>query len=252
MLLAALIFSSSASWGQLLVRKGAASQVISESFNNGDWLSTSARMPNDGFYVNRGKPATFFGIVSGTNERVMLLNPRNVPQYTRYGYYSSVPILPGVEVEARINTLQQGGTAFDGLFQLWVVNAVDSSKFVSIGMNAIGNDGSIRIATWTGLQEINSSQNFPYCLCLAGNTESFQFTNDTWYRVRITDKTDRTIDVSVWSDDGTQKLISHTFAYPLSDVGSRMYAGFSQVRGTAPTLHDLLVAVDSFTVKKIN
>ena len=87
---------------------GAGTRNISETFDNGFWQSTNARMPNDAFYVNRGKPATSFGLVSGSNERVMLLNPKSVPQYTRYGYYSSVQVLPGIEVEARINTLQQG------------------------------------------------------------------------------------------------------------------------------------------------
>jgi hypothetical protein len=146
--------------------------------------------------------------------------------------------LPGVvgEVESRLNTLQQGGSVIDGLFDLWLVNSSDHSRFVRVGM--FGDRGDT-LRSWT-----YSSSLSPYSTAGQENLPPFAYQNNTWYRLRISQFPGKPLEVSIWNDAGDTRLVFHRFPHTLAELGSSFQIGFSQWMGGPNRRNSMLSAID--------
>jgi hypothetical protein len=109
------------------------------AFSEG-WLAYLGALPDESlepfagariFYVT-GLPLPFSQI---GNDRVAILSFQNAPREARFGYVSQAVLTGTVgEVEARINTLDQGDPYIDGLFDLWLVYSEAHDRFVRVGL----------------------------------------------------------------------------------------------------------------------
>jgi hypothetical protein len=124
----------------------------------------------------------------------------------------------GGTVEARFNTLTQDGTRIDGLVDLWLLNATDPSKYVRVGLFGSGFSHD---RAWDFASSVDGSF----------AEEGVNYTNDTWYRVRI-DATAGNLSVSLWNDAGTTELKHHDFSHNLATLGDTFRVGLGQFLGT--------------------
>ena len=148
---------------------------------------------------------------------------------TRRGLVTD-PVLSGTEgvVEARFNTVTQNSLIIDGLFDLWLINSTDSTKYVHV--SPFGSQYSaFRVLTFAS--SIDGYNYTPY-----------SYRNSTWYRLRITSSGDR-LDVGLWSDSGTE-LVGHTFSHGLSALGTDFRIGIAQWMGTPDGTYTTDCAVD--------
>jgi hypothetical protein len=196
------------------------------------WTASPGSLPDESLAPFRPNTVAYAGgqrvtltTIDGAN--VARLSVENAPRWTRFGYLS-LATLPGAvgEVEARINTLDQGGTFIDGLFDLWLVNSFDHRRFVRVGLFGDRFDS---LRSWT-----YSSSLSPYSTVSPEDSQHlppFSYQNNTWYRVRISQFPGLPLEVSIWNDAGDTRLVSHQFAHTLADLGSSFQVGISQWNG---------------------
>jgi len=201
-----------------------------------DWAGTSGELPFESLaplqtygIPHVGPPGFTFSTIGGTS--VISLHSASVPANSRLGFVSRA-ILDGStgQIEARVNTQDQGDPNIDGLFELWLVNADDKSKYVRLGFFGDMFDTQRK---WTS----------------STNTEGFQappfsYLSNTWYRLRISQLPEASLEVSIWNDAGSEKLVSRTFSHNLLSLGSRFRVGFSQFMGSTDGSKSLKSAVD--------
>lgn len=219
-----------------------ASPIFYEGFDGAfsqPWISSPGALPPvplDPFRPQTvqyaGAPTFSFCTVDGSD--VLRMNTMHGPSWTRFGFRSDITVAgPSIEVEARINTLDQGGPNIDGLFDLWLIDSHDPSKYVQVGLFADWFD--TRRAWYFG------SSDGPFLM------PDFAFTSSTWYRLRIS-RSPESLEVSVWSDAGDAKLVWHSFDCAVGLPGSDFHIGFSQWQGGVDGTHSLLSGVDYIQV----
>lgn len=224
-----------------------ASWTFYEDFDGGfsqSWNSASGALPTESLAPVRtygipdvGPPTYSFDSVDAAS--VITMHTTTVPNNTRMGFISDAVLSGSIgQVEARINTLDQGGPNIDGLFDLWLVNADDSSNYVTFGL--FDNDfDTQRIWTYaTSISDFDQSQAVAY-------------QSNTWYKLRITQAPDQNLAISIWDDAGTTELASKTFDFELAALGSDFRVGFSQWMGDADNSHSLLSAVDYISASPV-
>jgi hypothetical protein len=216
-----------------------------ESFDGGftqAWTAAPGAFPTESLSPFRpntvgyaGGQGVTFTKIDGAN--VAQLSVTNAPSWTRYGYLSVASLRGTIgEVEVRLNTLDQGVPFIDGMFDLWLVNSADHSRYVRMGLFG---DHYATLRSWT-----YSSSLSPYSTAGDQNLPPFVFQNDTWYRLRISQLPGRPLEVSIWDDSGNTRLISHRFPHTLADLGDSFQIGFSQWMGGPNRTNSLLCAVD--------
>ncbi|MGE3241017.1 MAG: hypothetical protein AB7G28_15220 [Pirellulales bacterium] len=132
-------------------------------------------------------------------------------------------------VEARINTLSQASGPIDGLFDLWLMNADDRSKYVRVDLfNAFG---TVHLVRWSSSID-------------GGGEIVPPWENNTYYRVQIIAGPNDNLEVRLKSDDLTTTLASHVFNHALSDLGTTFQIGFAQLMGVPQGAGINDVAVD--------
>jgi hypothetical protein len=168
---------------------------------------------------------------------VLQANVVQAASWSRYGAVTTDAFaLTYGTVEARINTLDQNETNIDGLFELWLLNADDHTKNVHV---ALFSDNNSVNRSW--IYTLSGSE-FP---TVAPDTlPPFEYADNTWYRVRITQLPGFPLRVSVWSDDALTQHVCHEFDTTLTSVGSRFQIGISQFMGGPHLTNSLLSAVD--------
>jgi hypothetical protein len=211
------------------------------------WNGTPGVLPAQSLIPFREQTVTHVGDTGKTfstlgDAGVVVLNAVNAPSWSRYGAVASAvfPMTYGV-VEARINTLEQGGSNIDGLFDLWLLNASDHTRYVHVGLFGDQYD---TLRSWI---YVSNGSLIP--LSAPDTLPEFSYKNNTWYRVRITQLPGLPLRVSVWSDDLSTELVSFDFDLDLADVGSEFRIGVSQWMGGPHLTHSLLSAVDYVSVK---
>jgi hypothetical protein len=139
----------------LLSTADAAVSTFFEEFDGGfsqAWDVSPGALPSESLVPFRpnvvsyaGGQGVTFTAVDGVG--VARLGIQNAPSWTRLGYLSRVSLADTVgEAEARISTLAQGGSTIDGLFDLWLVNSQDHTRFVRVGMFG---DRADTLRSWT-------------------------------------------------------------------------------------------------------
>jgi hypothetical protein len=204
------------------------------------WTSTPGVLPPESMapiypsntIVDVGPPTYSFGTLDGAS--VLDMDTVSATPNERFGFLSQAVLSGSTGVlDARINTLDQGSAtnSDDGLFDLWLVNSTDPSEYVRVGL--YGNYSDTQRTWWFSATNTGVIQ------------PSFAYTNNTWYDLRITSEPGQNLNVSIWNDAGTTQLVSYTFGFPLSALGSQFQIGFSQEHGLigAPN-YSLLSAVD--------
>jgi hypothetical protein len=216
-----------------------------EGFDEGltrSWEAFPGALPDESLapfdshtVVYGGPPPLSFGGVGDAD--VAVLHVSRSPSFCRFGMVTR-DRLKGSEgmVEARVNTLYQGGLYIDGLFDLWLVNSQDSRRFVRVGL--FGDNWATR-PSWT----YSSSFGF-YSQAGPDALPWFPFQSATWYRVRVIQRPKENVEVSIWNDRGTRRLVSHTFPFSLSLLGNSFRIGISQWMGGPNGTHSMLCAVD--------
>lgn len=221
-----------------------------ESFDRGfsqSWITADGSFPTESLFPFRpnrvpyagGQDVAFQTLDGAGVARLSIVNP---PSWTRFGFLSRSSLAGSAgEIEARVNPLTQGGVIANGLFDLWLVNSGDHTKFVRVGL--FGDIGDT-LRSWTYSSSLTSystgGSNPQYLPALA-------YRNNTWYRVRITQLPGQTLEVSVWDDAGTIRLVSHRLPHTLADLGSSFQIGFSQWMGGPHLSNSLYCAIDSIS-----
>jgi hypothetical protein len=182
---------------------------------------TSNRFPAEPNVTNDAEPLSLGFSPLGDGQSLHMRNLFNAPLLRRGLLSVSTVSGPCGVVEARINTLAQGGRAtssnIDGLADLWLISASDNRRFVHVGLFS-GNFGDVRVVYF------NSS--FPE----GGDNAPFAYANNTWYRLRIS-ATDTAVRVAIWDDAGSAELAFHEYPHSLSDLGQTFRIGISQHMG---------------------
>ena len=181
-----------------------------------------------------GAPNYTFSIF-GTNTVLRLSNTLNPLE--RRGW-SSGTIFRGQDFryEVRFNTLTQGAnTSIDGFIEIWILDAANSNRFDATSLNAGNLDGSSR-QFYAG-SSIDSSF----------NRLSFNFQNNTWYRLVLSAGPNQGVHAAVLSDLGTE-LAGLSFNHGVSAFPSGFKIGLSQRMGTPGRPSPVDVAVDSVTL----
>jgi hypothetical protein len=188
-----------------------------------------------------GPPASEFTRVGDT--QVLRMDTRLAMSWSSYGYVSeTILTMPIGKVEARINTLDQGGGYIDGLFALWLINADDPTQYVVVGLFGDLFDTQRSWFYATSLTDFSTSETDPTRL------PAFRYTNHTWYQVRIDQKSGENLTVSILQEDGAL-FTTHTFDHPLESLGSAFRLGFGQWMGGPPRTYSLLCALNYIHVK---
>lgn len=233
------IFSAFVLMSVLPLHSQAQGWSFSEEFNGNfdqNWVSSAGSLPNESLAPLLNNNVVYRGGVSFTFSDIgeasgITLNEQNAAGWSRYGYVSTGTVSGTYGIlEARINTLTQGGANIDGLFDLWLLNKTNHSKYVRVGL--FGNISDTQ-RSW----------------CYSSGLEQFAlpalaYQSNTWYRVRISQLPTKNLEVSVWDDAGTTKLVSHTFGHTLDALGTEFQVGFSQWMGGTNFTNGMLVAVD--------
>ncbi len=217
----------------------AASSTFYEGFDGSfsqAWNSSPGALPPvplDPFraqtVLDAGAPTFSFATVDGYS--VLRMNTMAAPSWTRFGFRSEATVGgASLELEARINTLNQGGLNIDGLFDVWLINSQDPAKYVQVGM--FGDQFGTRRAWYA------YGSGGPFLM------PDFAYASYTWYKLRITANPGQNLEVSIWNDAGNAKLVSHTFDYQLGSLGSDFNIAFSQWMGGPNQTYSMLSAVD--------
>ena len=223
-----------------------AAPIFFEGFDGGfsqAWASTPGTLPPVSLVPFRpqtvshaGPPGFSFGTVGGAG--VVRLNTTAAPSWTRFGFQSAATVPGGsFQVEARINTLSQGGPNIDGLFDLWLLNSSDPSKYVQVGL--------------FGDQFASQRSWYAHAAGEPFGLSPFPFASDTWYKLRITQRAGEDLEVSVWNDVADALLASHRFGFQLGALGSEFRIGFSQWMGGPNRTNAMLSAVDYIQVQAV-
>lgn len=147
------------------------------------WTSTNDSLPKENLQPFRPATVSIGGAHDYTfttvdNAKVIRLNKIFYSMWIRHGMISQEILHGSVgEIEARINTLDVGASNIDGLFDLWLVNAADHSKYVRFGLV---NDRTGKIPSWNF-----STSTGCYSTDDKGNMPALDFASNNWYRVRI-------------------------------------------------------------------
>lgn len=167
-----------------------------------------------------GAPSGAFVAVAGAQTYRMT---NSLSDVQRVGLVS-VATLPGSfgRLEARINTLTQDSTRVDGLFELWLLNSSDVTKYVRVLLFG-ANFSASRV--WATLSSTTGDGTPEH-----GASQVINYANDTWYRLRI-DSTASGLRASIWNDAGTTEIAGHTFVHSLGALGSTFRIGIAQVMG---------------------
>lgn len=210
------------------------------------WTALPGSLPDESLAPFRPNTVAYAGGQRVTITRIdgvnaARLSADDAPSWTRFGYLSLATLQGDVgEIEVRINTLDQGGEFIDGLFDLWLVNSFDHSRFVRAGLFG---DRSDSLRSWTyssslSLYSTVSPEDNQYL-------PPFEYRSNTWYRVRISQFPGRPLEVSIWNDAGDTRLASHRFPHTLADLGSSFRVGISQWNGGTNRTHSQQCAIAS-------
>jgi hypothetical protein len=211
-------------------------EEFSGAYSN-SWQSAAGILPTESLeplfprtLPHVGPPASTFVTIDG--EMALRLNTASASMWSRYGMLAgaNLPSTGGV-LEARINTLGQGGSNIDGLFDLWLVNRSDRAKFVRVGLFGDQFDAQ---RSWTFS---TSAETF--------RLQPLNYAANTWYRVRIEQPPvpGENLRVSIWNDAADRELAAYSFPFTLGSLGAAFDVAVSQWMGGPPG-YSLLSAVD--------
>jgi len=158
-----------------------------------------------------GAPTTAFQTVDGQG---VLRMTRALTTLQRVGFHTSetFPLTDGY-VELRVNTLTQDAMHIDGLAELWLIDAADNTNFVRVCLF-----GSFTSNFRTFQAESSGG---------AYVENPFDYTNDTWYRLRLRFAPGVVV-AEVRSDDDQTLLDSVEYEHDLTTPGSAYQIGVAQ------------------------
>lgn len=214
--------------------------ILNETFNYGfdlQWTADPALQItyNDATAIltQDGSPAFRF-IVDG-NSTVARFLAEEQPLLSRWGIRSAKTVPTGIVAEARV---KMPAGSIETPFELALVSAADPTKFVSARINA-GCYGNCRFLI------TNDDATTP-------NVRTpFDYDDETWYRLRLTDDPVNGLEASVWNDAGTSKLVAFSFNATLSNWGTAFHVILGQCSGIASPPYLLSALVDQVTVKAL-
>ena len=133
--------------------------------------------------------------------------------------------------EARFNSLTQSiSNSIDGFIEIWIINATNSSLYDIVSPFGGGYDSSLSF--FAGSTVDNSF-----------SETSFNYTNNTWYRIVLAGGPGQNIRASILSDGGTE-LIGQTLNHDPTAFGSGFQIALSQLVGSSQGTYPVDVAVD--------
>ncbi|MDP1662580.1 MAG: GC-type dockerin domain-anchored protein [Phycisphaerales bacterium] len=194
--------------------------TFAEEFNGGlsNTWGTTPSFPQ----LDVAGPTTFVGLPAHTDLTLdgaqtfrftNTLAPRNLT-----GMVAAPTLIgPRGEVTARINTLTQDGTRIDGFFLMMLVDAQDSTKWLSTAF--FGSNYSTN-RLWGGQASFAAASNFAQ-----------NYTNDTWYRPQLL-VNGRILRASLLADNGTTLLGQYEFIAPEGYFSGRWNIAIGQYMGT--------------------
>lgn len=190
------------------------------------WFSNIDSFPDESIWVAPqasigtvsyvGSPAgAFFNV--GSDETFRMTN--TLAPLTRVGMVSEQDFYVGSGfVEARINTLTQDELRIDQFVDLWLLNSVDPTQYVRVGLFG---------------SSFSEDRGWSFSTSIDGSTfqSGVDYSNDTWYRVRI-DMDELGLGVSILDDVSGVPIVQHDFSHTLSALGPNFRIGLAQFMGT--------------------
>jgi len=169
-------------------------------------------------------PVTYIGAPGFTfetldsNSVIRLSNTLNDMQ--RIGWSTSETFtVPDFRYEVRFNTLDQSAaTSIDAFIEIWLIDAVDQNRFDMV--SPFGSSYSADLRFFAGSSIDNNYTNL-----------SFNYQNDTWYRLVLEGTSVQNVRASLLDDNGTE-LIGQTLWHTATAFPSGFRIGLSQAMGT--------------------
>jgi hypothetical protein len=127
---------------------------------------------------------------------------------------------------------QSSTTGIDELLEIWLLSADDPGKYDEVELSTPGY-GSGRV--FSAMNKIVS---------VGGTDTSFDFSNNTWYRMVLSGGPTSPVRASIFADDGTTELIGVNLGNTLGDLGSSFRIGLSQSMGLPGAPYPTDSAVD--------
>ena len=133
--------------------------------------------------------------------------------------------------DARFNTLNQSQTtSIDAFFEIWIIDATNSSRYDIVSPFGGGYDSDPGFAV---VSSIDNSYSRP----------SFLYQNNTWYHLVLQSAQGQNIRASIYDDNGNE-LIGTSLLHGPSAFGSGFKIALSQSLGTPGAQFPVDVAVD--------